>query len=51
MNKNDVLDNNQTKLPHIKIAQNIEICNDSYDDSTDCANYSQFKAHKIKTII
>jgi hypothetical protein len=56
MNKNDILDNTQTKLPHIKIAKDIEICNDLDDNSTDdnstnCANYSQCKVHKFKIII
>jgi hypothetical protein len=57
VNKNDILDNTQTKLPHIKIAKDIEICNGSYDDnstddnSTNCANYSQCKAHQIKITI
>jgi hypothetical protein len=43
VNKNDTLENTQTKLCHIKIEKNIEISNDSNNDD------SQPKLHQIKT--
>ncbi len=40
MNKIDILDNTQTKLPHIKIDKNIEISSDSDNDPN---NYETIK--------
>ncbi len=49
MNKNNTLENTQTKLHHIKIEKNIEISNYSNNDPIDFDDASQPKLHKIKT--